>query len=135
MILALDNNWPAVVKNLSRARMVWRRMLRILSREGAAPWVFGLFLNAVVQAVLLFRSDTWVGGHPSHGQFPGGVSGQGVKKDERTAPAEDTEWEVEIQLGGDGTGGGGDLGGGGIHQASSEHVRTVHCYVITVRPV
>ena len=60
MILALDNNWPAVVKNLSWARTVWRRMLRILSREGAAPRVSGFFLNAVIKVVLLFKSDTWV---------------------------------------------------------------------------
>ena len=60
MILEADNNWLVVVNNLSRARKVWRRMLRILSREGAAPRVFGFFLNGVVQAVLLFRSDTWV---------------------------------------------------------------------------
>ena len=35
-------------------------MLRILSREGAAPRVPRLFFKAVVQAVLLFGVDTWV---------------------------------------------------------------------------
>ena len=32
----------------------------ILSREGAAPQVFGLFFNAMVQTVLLFGLETWV---------------------------------------------------------------------------
>ena len=57
---AADNNWAAVAKNLYRARDVWRRMLRILNREGAAPRVSGLFLKAVVQAVLLLVLETWV---------------------------------------------------------------------------
>ena len=60
IILAADNNWLVVVKNLSWVRTVWRWMLRILNREGAEPRVSGFFLNAMVQAVLLFRSDTWV---------------------------------------------------------------------------
>ena len=60
IILAADNAWPAVVNYLSWARTFWRRMLLILSREGAAPRVSGFSFNAVVQAVLLFRSDTWV---------------------------------------------------------------------------
>ena len=58
MILAADKDWTVVVKNLSRARTVWRRMLRILSRKGVAPRVSGFFLYAVIQAVLIFRSDT-----------------------------------------------------------------------------
>ena len=108
--------------------------MRILSREGAAPRVFGFFLNAVVQAVLLFISDTWVV-TPCMDKALGGVSGPGGKTDDRTAPAEDTRQEVEIHLGGDGTGGGGGLGGGGIHQALPEHGHTVNFYAITVRPV
>ena len=63
MILATDNNWLVVVKNLSRARTVWRWMLRILNREGAEPRVSRFFLNAMVQEVLLFISDTWVVTH------------------------------------------------------------------------
>ena len=60
VILAADDDWPAVVKNLSRARKVWSRMLRILSREGAVPRVSSFFFKAVVQVVLLFRAETWV---------------------------------------------------------------------------
>ena len=35
-------------------------MKRILSREGAAPRVFGFFFKAVMHAVLLFGSETWL---------------------------------------------------------------------------
>ena len=45
LILAADNNWPAVVRNLSRVRAVWKRTMRILSTEGTEPRVSGLFLN------------------------------------------------------------------------------------------
>ena len=69
--------------------------------------------------------------HP-HEQGPGGVSDPGG---ETTDPAEDTVWEVEIHLNGNGKGGGGVLEDGGMHQAELEHSCTVHRYAITVRPV
>ena len=47
VILALDNDWPAVARNLAQAKTVWRRMSHILSREGATPKMSGLFLKAV----------------------------------------------------------------------------------------
>ena len=49
-----------MVSNLSRVREVWKRMTRNLIREGAVPWVSGFFFKAVVKAVLLFGSETWV---------------------------------------------------------------------------
>ena len=39
VLSAADNEWPSVVKNLAKARMVWRRMSRIIVREGARPRV------------------------------------------------------------------------------------------------
>ena len=45
---------------MSRARAVWGRMARILSWEGLAPRMSGFFFKAVVQAVLLFGSETRV---------------------------------------------------------------------------
>ena len=59
-ISAADDDWPAVVGNLAKARSVWRRLTHILSREGVAPWVSGFFFKAVVQAVLIFGVETWV---------------------------------------------------------------------------
>ena len=63
VILAADNGWPAVVRNLSRVRLVCKRMTIILSREGVDPRVSGFFFKVVVQAVLIFGSETWVSTH------------------------------------------------------------------------
>ena len=54
-------------------------MLRILSKEGAALRVFGFFLNGVVQAVLLFKSDTWVV-TPRMGKALGGFQAQVARR-------------------------------------------------------
>ena len=48
VISAADDDWPAAEKKLAWARKVWSRTSRKLSREGAAPWVSGLFFMAVV---------------------------------------------------------------------------------------
>ena len=60
VILAMDDNWMVVVRNLAQGKTVWRRISRIFSREGATPWVSGLFFKAVIQAVLIFGAETWV---------------------------------------------------------------------------
>ena len=60
VISVAGNEWPAAVKNLARARKVWSRMSRILSRDGAVPRVYGLLFKPVVQAILLFGAETWV---------------------------------------------------------------------------
>ena len=60
MILAADDNWPVVVKNLAQARKVCSRMSRIVIREGAAPQASGFFFKDVVQEVLFFREETWL---------------------------------------------------------------------------
>ena len=51
----------------------------------------------------------YLGGHPPHSQDPGVVSGPGGKTTYGTVPAKDTGQEVDIHLGGNGTGGGGAL--------------------------
>ena len=58
VISAADDDWSEVVKNLVWARNIWSRLLRIFSREGAAPRVYGFFFKAVVQAVMLFGAET-----------------------------------------------------------------------------
>ena len=103
VISAADDNWLAVARKFYQARAVWRRMMRILSREEAAPWVSGLFFKAEVHAVLLFRLETWVA-TPLHGQGCGGSSVPGGEMADGKAPAEDTRREVDIHLGGEGTG-------------------------------
>ena len=53
-----DDDWPAVVGNLVKARKSCGRLSRILSREGADNRVLGNFFKAVVLAVLLFGTET-----------------------------------------------------------------------------
>ena len=60
ILTATDDDWPAVVGNLGKARRTWGRLLQVLSREGAYPKVLRAFYIAVAQAVLLFGSETWV---------------------------------------------------------------------------
>ena len=55
-----DDDWPAVVGNIRKARRSWGRLTRVLSREGADPKVSQTFYISVTQAVLLFGSETWV---------------------------------------------------------------------------
>ena len=54
-----NNNWPEVVGNLIKVRWGWVQFLRILGREGADAQTPGRFCSAIVQAILIFVSDTW----------------------------------------------------------------------------
>ena len=56
-------------------REAWRRMTRILSREGAELRVSDFFFKAIVQLVLLFSSETWVV-TPLMGRVQGGFQDQ-----------------------------------------------------------
>ena len=56
----LDSDMPAFRHNLRKARQKWGMLSRLLVREGATPLVSGKFYKAVVQAVLLYGSETWV---------------------------------------------------------------------------
>ena len=60
VLTAYDNDWPVVVTNMRKARRKWGRFSRILGWEGANAWTPGTFYKAVVQAALLFGSETWV---------------------------------------------------------------------------
>ena len=124
VILDTDNNWPAVVRTLDQVKMVCRRMLHILSREEATPRLSGLNFKAVIQAVIIFGTETWV-------ITP--VSEPGGEIDNRTSHTEHNAQDVEIHLGSGGNCGGGFLDNRRIRQAAPEHGRTVYHYVITVR--
>ena len=54
------DDWPAVARNLRKARVTWGGLARILGREGADPKVSRNFYIAVTQQVLLFGAETWV---------------------------------------------------------------------------
>ena len=60
MLTATDDDWPAVARNLYRARATWGRLARILGREGADPKLSRMFYIAVTQQVLLFGAESWV---------------------------------------------------------------------------
>ena len=55
-----DDDWPPAAGNLVKAWKSWRRLARILSREGAGKRVSGNFFKAVVQQVILLGAETWV---------------------------------------------------------------------------
>ena len=57
---AFDVDWPAIYRNLSKARARWARISRVLSHEGADPKVSGVFYKTVVNSVLLYGCETWV---------------------------------------------------------------------------
>ena len=54
------NGWPVVVDNLWKDRKKWYQMYSIIRREGANARTASNLFKAFVQAVLLFRSETWV---------------------------------------------------------------------------
>ena len=55
-----DNNWPAVLHNIIKARQVWGGFKKLVRREGAEPTVSSNFYCSVIQAVLLFGAEIWV---------------------------------------------------------------------------
>ena len=57
---ATDDNWPAVARNIKKARRSWGLLAKVLGGEGADPNVSRTFYIAVTQQVLLFRAETWV---------------------------------------------------------------------------
>jgi len=54
-----DDDWPALYRNLSRARKRWGQVRRVLTRDGATPKISGMFYKAIVQSVLLYGCETW----------------------------------------------------------------------------
>ena len=60
VILAADDDWPAVIWNLIKAQALCRRMMRILIREVERPRVSEFFFKAVVWSVFLFDAETCV---------------------------------------------------------------------------
>ena len=60
ILTSTDDDWPAVARNLQKARATWGRLARILGQEGADPKVSRNFYTAVTQQVLLFGAESWV---------------------------------------------------------------------------
>ena len=60
VLTAVGDDWPVVMGNLKKERKSWSWLTRTLGREGRNLRVSGMFFKAVVQAVLIFGSETWV---------------------------------------------------------------------------
>ena len=60
VLTAGKDDWRAVIGNLGKAQKSWRRLSRVMGREGEDPKVSGNVYKAVAQAVLLFGVETWV---------------------------------------------------------------------------
>ena len=60
VLVALDDYWLTVVRNLRNSWKSWSLLLIIMGRELASPRVSGMLFKAVVQADLIFGSETWV---------------------------------------------------------------------------
>ena len=55
-----DTDVPAARRQLSRARAVWGRLRKVIAQEDVPAPVAGMFYQAVVAAVLLYGSESWV---------------------------------------------------------------------------
>ena len=55
-----DSDTPAIRRNLKRARQVWGRISTVIAKDAVPAPIAGMFYQAVVAAVLLYGSETWV---------------------------------------------------------------------------
>ena len=56
----IDSDWPALQKNLTKARERFARISKVLTWEGSTPRISGNFYRAAILSVLLYGSETWV---------------------------------------------------------------------------
>ena len=54
-----NSDWPALHRNLKKARKRWAMVAHTLEKHGASKKALGMFYRAVVQAVLLHGCETW----------------------------------------------------------------------------
>lgn len=55
-----DTDTQAIRTNLAKARKAWKMFHRLLRGQNMSPRVCGMFFKAVIQAVLLYGSESWV---------------------------------------------------------------------------
>ena len=60
VLLAADDNYLAALRNFRWLRQKWDWMARLLDREWSDAWKLGMIYIAVVQAVMLYWSESWV---------------------------------------------------------------------------
>ena len=54
LLLAADDEWPAVVHNLQREWKKWERLSRVLIREGSDSRALGRIYVTMVQTVMMY---------------------------------------------------------------------------------
>ena len=59
IMTATDSDLLAVRTNLLKAKAQWGKIARVLCHSGVPPRVMGYFYKTIVQAVLLYGSETW----------------------------------------------------------------------------
>ena len=59
-LMAMYDDWPAVVANLRKVRNKWSQMSQILGREEDNVQTSGEFFKVVVQVVPLLGSEMWL---------------------------------------------------------------------------
>ena len=60
LLTLTDDDWPPYIFNLQKARKICSRMSRILGWEDTDDRTPGCFYIAIVQAILIFGTETWV---------------------------------------------------------------------------
>ena len=55
-----NSDWPAIFRQLTRARQRWAMIARVVAKLQIPAKAAGMFYKAIVQAVLLYGSETWV---------------------------------------------------------------------------
>ena len=60
IMTASDDDWPELLRNLNNSRKSLDPLSTILRKEGENPRVLGKFFKAVVQAVIIMGSETWM---------------------------------------------------------------------------
>ena len=58
-IRADNDDWGEATNNIQRARQRWGMIKRILTRDGADKKMMKRFYMAIIQAILLYGSETW----------------------------------------------------------------------------
>ena len=56
----MDDDWAAMRRKIMRARSIWGIVGTLIRGEGSDPRMAEIFYMAVVQAILLYGSETWV---------------------------------------------------------------------------
>ena len=71
ILTEIDDDWPSAISNLQEVCWIWSLLSRIMVQEDADAQTSGRLYLDIVQAILIFRAETWVG-NPFIGRLLGG---------------------------------------------------------------